>query len=170
MLLENFDPSKTYARQKKFDCGNDTINRFVHGSLKKQIRENLSRAAVLLDDEADDRFAGFYTLTSFTIEAPLLAELSSGRLPNQVPCVRMVMLGIDKHYQGQKLGRKLLQDAIRRMIDAADSIDIYGLYLDADPPAVDFYRHLGFIFLAKRFPDQPTPMFLPIETARSSLP
>lgn len=169
MLLENFDPSKTYTRQKKFDCGNERINHFVRSSLKKQVRESLSRAAVLLDDQADDLFAGFYTLTSFTIEAPLLNELSGGRLPNQVPCVRMIMLGVDKHYQGQKLGKRLLLDAIQRMIDAADGIGIYGLCLDADPSAVDFYLHLGFIFLAERLPDQPTPMFLPIETVRSSL-
>lgn len=169
MLLENFDPSKTYTRQKKFDCGNERINRFVHSSLKKQVRESLSRAAVLLDEEADDLFAGFYTLTSFTIEAPLLSELSSGRLPDQVPCVRLVMLGVDKHYQRQSLGRRLLQDAILRMIDAANSIGIYGLYLDADPPAVDFYLYLGFIFLAEPLPDQPAPMFLPIDVARSAL-
>lgn len=169
MLIENFDPSKVYPRQKRFDCGNDAINRFVRSSLKKQVRQNLSRAAVLLDDEAGDCFAGFYTLTSFTIEAPLLSTLSSGRLPNHVPCVRMVMLGIDKQYQGQRLGRRLLQDAILRMIDAANSIGIYGLYLDADPSAADFYRHLGFIFLGERLFNQPTPMFLAFDTARVAL-
>jgi GNAT superfamily N-acetyltransferase len=170
VILARFDASKTYAKQKKFDCGNDGINRFVHSSLKKQVRDSLSSAVVLLDDHADDRFAGFYTLTSFSLHAPLLAELSKGRLPNQVPCVRMVMLGVDRHYQGQRLGRKLLQDAIARMLDVAESIGVYGLYLDADPPAVDFYLHLGFIILTQRHDDKPSPMFLPIETAKAALP
>lgn len=169
VILEKYDPTKTYKEQKKFDCGNPIINKFVKDSLKKQVKSNLSRCFVLLDEDASDKFIGFYTLTSFAIDAPLLESLSKGRLPRKVPCSRMVMLGVDVNYKGQKLGRKLLQNAIKRTVSASEYLGILGLYLDADPPAVDFYLAHGFTALKDISSTEPTPMFLHIDTAIHSL-
>ena len=169
VILETYDPTKTYKEQKKFDCGNAIINKFVKDSLKKQVKSNLSRCFVLLDEDASDKFIGFYTLTSFAIDAPLLESLSKGRLPHKVPCSRMVMLGVDVNYKGQKLGRKLLQNAIKRTVSASEYLGILGLYLDADPPAVDFYLAHGFTALKDISNTEPTPMFLHIDTAIDSL-
>ncbi|RLA20700.1 MAG: N-acetyltransferase [Gammaproteobacteria bacterium] len=168
-ILEGYDPAKTYFQQKKFDCENDVINRFVASGLKKQVRDNLSKCFVLLDQDTSDKFVGFYTLTSFAIDAPLLESISKGRLPNKVPCTRMVMLGVDKAYQKQNLGLKLLVNAIDRTISASQHIGVLGLYLDADPPAVGFYLAHGFVALKDRHNEQSTPMFLHIETAKAAL-
>ncbi|MEH6552477.1 MAG: GNAT family N-acetyltransferase [Pseudomonadales bacterium] len=169
-VLEDYAPDKTYREQKKFDCGNEIINKFVASGLKKQVRENLSKCFVLLDIDNSDKFVGFYTLTSFAIDAPLLSSMSKGRLPKKVPCVRMVMLGVDKTYQKQQLGLRLLVNAIDRTITASQHIGVLGLYLDADPPAVDFYLAHGFKTLKDRQDPDPTPMFLHIETAKAALP
>ena len=168
-ILEGYDPTKTYFQQKKFDCGNDVINRFVASGLKKHVRDNLSKCFVLLDQNNSDKFVGFYTLTSFAIDAPLLESMSRGRLPNKVPCTRMVMPGVDKAYQKRNLGLKLLVNAIDRTISASQHIGILGLYLDADPPAVDFYLAHGFVALKDRHDTKSTPMFLHIETAKTAL-
>ena len=168
-ILEGYDPTKTYFQQKKFDCRNDVINRFVASGLKKQVRHNLSKCFVLLDQNNSDKFVGFYTLTSFAIDAPLLESMSRGRLPNKVPCTRMVMPGVDKAYQKRNLGLKLLVNAIDRTISASQHIGILGLYLDADPPAVDFYLAHGFVALKDRHDTKSTPMFLHIETAKTAL-
>ena len=168
-VLEGYNPDKAYFQQKKFDCGNAVINRFVVSGLKKQVRSNLSKCFVLLDQDSSDRFVGFYTLTSFAIDAPLLEAMSQGRLPNKVPCIRMVMLGVDKAYQKQHLGSKLLLNAIDRTLSASQHIGVLGLYLDAAPPAVDFYLAHGFVALKDRHDEKPTPMFLHIETAKAAL-
>ena len=168
-ILEGYNPAKTYFQQKKFDCGNEVINRFVASGLKKQVRDNLSKCFVLLDQDNSDKFVGFYTLTSFAIDAPLLESMSRGRLPNKVPCTRMVMLGVDKAYQKRNLGLKLLVNAIDRTISASQHIGVLGLHLDADPPAVDFYLTHGFVALKDRRIEKSTPMFLHIETAKAAL-
>ena len=168
-ILEGYNPAKTYFQQKKFDCGNEIINRFVASGLKKQVRDNLSKCFVLLDQHNSDKFVGFYTLTSFAIDAPLLEPLSKGRLPNKVPCTRMIMLGVDNAYQKRNLGSQLLGNAIDRTISASQHIGVLGLYLDADPPAVDFYLAHGFVALKDRHDTKSTPMFLHIETAKAAL-
>ena len=168
-ILEDYNPNKSYFHQKKFDCGNTIINRFVASGLKKQVRDNLSKCFVLLNRDNSDSFVGFYTLTSFAIDAPLLESMSKGRLPNKVPCTRMVMLGVDRAYQKQNLGLKLLVNAIDRTISASQHIGVLGLYLDADPLAVDFYLAHGFVALKDRQDPKSTPMFLHIETAKSAL-
>jgi len=168
-VLEVYDPAKTYFQQKRFNCGNDVIDRFVASGLKRQVRDGLSKCFVLLDQNNSDKFIGFYTLTSFAIDAPLLESMSKGRLPNKVPCTRMVMLGVDRAYQKRNLGLKLLVNAIDRTISASQHIGVLGLYLDADPPAVNFYLAHGFVALKELQDSESTPMFLPIETVKAAL-
>lgn len=170
VILEVYDPAKTYSGQKKFDCGNKTINKYVSDNLKKQVRDNLSKCFVLLDQNDDDRFIGFYTLTSFAINADLLASISNSRLPNKVPCTRLVMLGIDKEYQQSGLGKKMLQNAMYRTLSASEHISIWGLYLDADDAAYDFYVSNGFSPLKDRQTPESTPMFLHIDILKDALP
>ena len=56
-VLEQYDANKTYFQQKKFDCGNKVINKFVHSSLKKQVSKKFSQAYTLLDQENEDCFS-----------------------------------------------------------------------------------------------------------------
>ncbi len=169
LLLELYDPERTYTNQKRFDCENKTINKFVAGSLKKQVRQSLSQCFVLLDTNNDERFIGFYTLSAFAIDADMLVELSSGSLPSRIPCTRLIMLGVDKEYKKRGLGKRLMQSVIHKTISAAEQVGTFGLYLDADEDAYTFYLELGFVALQERVGSKPTPMFLSIDTMRASL-
>lgn len=168
-VIEQYDTSKTYFQQKKFDCGNKIINKFVHSSLKKQISQHFSQAYVLLDTENSESFSAFYTLTSFKLSAPELDKLSQGSLPRDIPCVRLVMLGVDKSLQGQGIGKKMMSDALHRVHRASKEIGIYGLYLDADPDAIAFYLSLGFTRLDEGDQTEVAKMFLNIETIKALL-
>ena len=169
IVLEHYDPDKTYTKQKRFDCENKTINKFVTGSLKKQIRQNLSQCFVMLDTNNEDRFIGFYTLSSFSIEASELENISEGSLPSHIPCSRLIMLGVDKDYKKRGLGKLLLQSVMLKTVSAAEQIGIYGLFLDADEDAYTFYIEHGFIPLHKKVASKPTPMFLHIDTIRAAI-
>lgn len=168
-IIEKYDVKRVYFQQKKFDCGNKIINKFVHTSLKKQVSKNFSRAYVLLDTENGDRFSAFYTLTSFKLSAPELATLSKGSLPNDIPCVRLVMLGVDNAFQGKGVGKKMMSDALHRVYRAAKEIGIYGLYLDAEPTAINFYLALGFVRLDDGKSESIAKMFLSIDTINQLL-
>ena len=95
--------------------------------------------------------------------------LSKGSLPRDIPCVRLVMLGVDLSLQGQGIGRKMMSDALRRVHKASKEIGIYGLYLDADPNATDFYLSLGFTRLDSGGSDEVAKMFLSIEVINQLL-
>lgn len=168
-IIEQYDTSKTYFQQKKFDCGNKIINKFVHSSLKKQISQHFSQAYVLLDTEKSECFSAFYTLASFKLSAPELNKLSRGSLPKDIPCVRLVMLGVDKSLQGQGIGKKMLSDALHRVHRASKEIGIYGLYLDAAPEATAFYLSLGFTRLDEDSQADIAKMFLNIQTIKALL-
>lgn len=169
-ILETFDPTKTYYRQKKFDCGNKIINKFVQSSLKKQVTQHFSKAFVLLDTQDNDRFCAFYTLASFKLQALELEKLSKGSLPRDITCVRLIMLAVDLSFQG--IGKKMMSDVLHRVHRASKDIGIYGLYLDADPNAIDFYLNLGFVRLDDADENQSNgiaKMFLSIETIKQLL-
>ena len=159
-----FDPDLTYFEQKKFDCEHAAINKFVSSSLKQQVKKNTSVAYVLTDPNASDRFIGFFTLVMSCIDNAALAPFASS-LPRQVPCVRLVMLGVDKACKGQNLGLRLLKHAFIKTKESARTLGCRGLFLAADPGAVAFYTKYGFIALEKPVkPGDSTPMFLFLES------
>jgi len=158
-----YDPNQTYNGQKQFDCGHKTINTFVHSSLKPQIKRNLSVAYVLRDSAKENNFVGFYTIAQFTVDLGQLSALKLGSMPRKIPCTRLIMLGIDKHYQGQQLGSRLMRHALTISQQVAQQIGSFGLYLDADPAALDFYQKLGFTSLEEDRSPLPSPMFLCIQ-------
>jgi GNAT superfamily N-acetyltransferase len=124
---------------------------------------------VLLDLEDNERFSAFYTLTSFKLQANELEQLSKGSLPRDIPCVRLVMLGVDSSLQGRGIGHKMMSDALHRVHRASKDIGIYGLYLDADPAATIFYLSLGFTRLDNGGSDDVAKMFLSIEVINQLL-
>lgn len=168
IALSKYDASKAYPGQKTFDCEHQAINGIVANGLKQQVQRGLSVAYVLTDDGDGDggRFIGFCTLMAASIGRTDLAAINPPSLPQAVPVTKLAMLGVDKRYKGQGCGRQLLRHAIRVMLDTAQSMGMYGLYLDADPGAVDFYLPLDFKLLKPRQEGVATPMFLHIATVR----
>jgi hypothetical protein len=55
------------------------------------------------------------------------------------------------------------------MIESSRTVGTYGMYLDADDGAYEFYVKLGFVPLKARQTPSPTPMFLPLATARQAV-
>lgn len=66
-------------------------------------------------------------------------------MPNPVPVVILGRLAIDLVYQNKGIGRALVRDAGLRVIQAAETIGIRGLLVQAiSTKAKDFYTKLGF--------------------------
>ena len=156
-----YDPTLSYQGQKKFDCGLKVIDKFVAGSLKQQVAKGLTVAYVLTDSSQNQRFVGFYTTMMASVGSDLLASAIAGSLPKQLGCLRLVMLGVDKAYKKQNLGLRLLKHAMLSMKIASKTMGCIGLYLDADPAAIELYRKFGFIGLEEPVPGRILPMFIP---------
>lgn len=167
IALSRYDPSKSYKNQKAFDCGHEVINNFVARTLKQQTQRNLSVAYVLTDD--DDSFIGFCTLMAASIGRADLEATNPPSLPLAVPVTKLAMLGVANTHKGKGYGKALLLHAIDVMVRTADSVGSYGLYLEADDGAYDFYLKLSFVPLKPRQTPKPTPMFLHVDTARQAI-
>jgi ribosomal protein S18 acetylase RimI-like enzyme len=155
-----FDPALSYGRRKQFDCGHAVINKFVRESLVPQVKRQLSVAYVLTDSDEQDRFVGFFTVAHHAIDASALSSLQLGSLPRQIPCARLIMLGVDQAYKNQNLGSRLMRQALVITKAASSRIGCYGLYLDSDPAAIGFYQKLGFVLLEGNKSPVPSPMFI----------
>ncbi len=164
--ISAYDPALTYKDQSQFDCGHPLINSFVRKYLKTQLNMGLSVAYVLLDPTDGDRFVGFYTLAQYTIDLSRLSYIQIGQLPQNIPCTRLEMLGIDKGYMKQGLGSSLMKHALKLTQSVCKQIGGLGLCLNAEPPSVDFYQKLGFALVADNKADNPSPMFLSINLMR----
>ena len=154
--------NRQYTGRKQFDCEHAVINKFVHDSLVPQVKKNLSVAYVLTDSDNNDRFVGFFTMAHHAIDSSLLSPLQLGSLPRYIPCARLIMLGVDKAYQGANLGRRLMKQALKITQQASKQMGCYGLYLDADPGALNFYEKLGFVLLEGDQSPKPSPMFMAV--------
>jgi ribosomal protein S18 acetylase RimI-like enzyme len=167
VAISRYDPAKSYIGQKAFDCGHEILNNFVARALKQQTQRNISVAYVLTED--DTTFVGFYTLMSASIHKEELSALAPGSLPHQVPVAKLSMLGVSTHYKGRGLGKSLLRHAMEVTATASGQIGMYGLYLDADDGAYDFYTKHSFVPLTQRQSPNATPLFLPTATIKQAL-
>lgn len=170
IVLEQFDIGKSYSNLKTFDCGNELINK-IPQSLNKQVKDGNIASYVLIDSSQHsqkDFIIGFYTISSFAIAK---SEYNTGlaNLPTSIPCLRLVMLGIDRKYQGQKLASKLMAHALRLTLKQSESIGVRGLYLDAADGKHEFYAKLGFKAIGAANEHNILPMFLSIQTIQNSL-
>lgn len=169
IVLEQFDIAKSYSNIKTFDCGNELINK-IPQSLNKQVKDGNIASYVLIDlqHSQEDFIIGFYTISSFAIAK---SEFDTGlaNLPTSIPCLRLIMLGIDRKYQGQKLSLKLMAHALRLTLKQSESIGVRGLYLDAADGKHEFYAKLGFKAIRAANEHNILPMFLSIQAIQNSL-
>jgi GNAT superfamily N-acetyltransferase len=164
-VIARFDPLLKYAGFNQFDCQHPLINKFVKTSLKQQVKKGLSIAYVLLaeSESADvDRFVGFYTIANHSIPLSALVNIQAESLPKIIPCARLIMLGIDVSDAKKGLGSQLMNHAFDVVKMSASSMGCYGLYLDADAGAIQFYKKLGFVLLEGEKTPNPSPMFIPL--------
>ncbi len=101
-----------------------------------------SRTFVVCDD---DRVIAYYALASSAVALDSATGRLRRNMPDPIPVVVLGRLAVDVGFQRRGLGRGLLQDAGRRVLQAANEIGIRGMMVHAiDDDAKAFYQRLGF--------------------------
>lgn len=134
----------------------------VRRALKNQA-SGASRTFVLCDG---NRVLGYYALAS----GALAVNEASGRfrrnMPDPIPVVILARLAVDQSLQGQGMGRALVRDAAKRVIQAADVIGIRGMLIHAiSTEAQRFYASLGF----EPAPEQPLTLMATLTDLKAAL-
>lgn len=140
------------AKHKRadFDCANPELNDYLQRHSGQDQRRRYAVCFLAIDIESDI-VAGYYTLSSGTVDHDRLPEDLAKRLPRYpaVPIVKIGRLAVDQSFQGMGLPRILLADAYTRILHL--EVGAYAIAVDAiDDPAEAFYLHHGFIKMQSR--------------------
>ncbi|SHN91731.1 FIG001353: Acetyltransferase [Bathymodiolus heckerae thiotrophic gill symbiont] len=148
--------------RKAFDCGEPTLNTYLHRYARQNIKNRINRVFIASPVDSNKIIAGYYTLSAGSIRVDDLPLAQKRRLPNYpIPIALLGRLAVDKQYQGQRLGAILLADAVQRVEQASEVLAVYAIVVEAlNPSVAEFYQGFGFI----AFANQPLKFFLPMSS------
>lgn len=148
--------------RKPFDCGEHSLNQYLHRYASQDIKRRVNRVFVASPPDTPQQVIGYYSLSAGSLDTTALPEAFQRRLPRYpVPVVLLGRLAVAESHQGMGLGSILLADALQRIAQASQVMAVYALVVDAlNDQAAEFYRQFGFISL----PSQPLKLFLPMDS------
>ena len=158
------EPINPRHKTKKFDCGEADLNSFLARFALKNDSNDLGRTYVAVRPGEVD-VLGYYTMSSGTVTfRQLPPEFKLPKYP--IPTVHLGRLATDLTVQGQGLGEALLFDALGKAEIVSRRIGVRAVELIAlNQKAKNFYLRYGF----KELADDPTRLFMAIETVREAL-
>jgi GNAT superfamily N-acetyltransferase len=142
LTLSAPEPLASHHAVADFDCGAASLNDWLKKRALRNQVSGASRTFVVCDD---GRVVAYYALASSAVAVDSATGRLRRNMPDPIPVVVLGRLAVDVGFQGHGLGRGLLQDAGRRVLQAADEIGIRGLIVHAiNADAKAFYQRLGF--------------------------
>jgi GNAT superfamily N-acetyltransferase len=129
-----------------FDCGVEPLNRYFKTLAGQHRVKGIATTFVLVDSERPSRILGFYSLSAASLAFERLTEADRKGLPAYpVPSVRIGRLATSVSARGQRLGELLLQNAIKRILLARNTLGVHAVVVEAKHSAAEgFYRKYGF--------------------------
>jgi GNAT superfamily N-acetyltransferase len=159
------EPLARHHELDGFACGEPALDEW----LKKHARAaNASESARVFVTTGADSAAvvGYYALAAAQVEPAEATERAKKGLPSRrpVPAVLLARLAVDQRHQGVGLGRSLLQDALLRCVEAADTIGVRVLLVHAKhEQAQGWYLQYGF----EESPTDPLHLMMLMKDVRS---
>jgi GNAT superfamily N-acetyltransferase len=144
-----------------FSCGEEELDRYFREFLSQDLRRRAAVAYVLVEQETN-AVAGYYTLSATAFAPEGVPDALAKRLPRyaSIPAILLGRFAVDRAYQGQGVGKRLLADVFIRYL-AVEQIGHVGLVLDAmNDNALAFWKRAGFV----QFESDLYRMFLPHDT------
>jgi len=148
--------------RSSFESGVEPLDRYFRTQAGQDARKNMAAPFVLV--LPDGTIAGYYTLSSTSVQLAELPEQTVRKLPRYplVPATLLGRLAVDRRQQGKGHGRFLLADALCRA--SRSEVASFAVIVDAkDDSARRFYERESFL----PFPDQPMKLFRPMVDIRN---
>jgi len=163
LLIAPLNPSHD---RRGFQCGVTALDDYIQKQANQDVKRRISRVFVATPAGRTDLIAGYYTLSSLSIEYTGLPEALARKLPRHpIPAALLGRLAVANTAQGRGVGRMLLIDAIKRTLAVSGHIGIHAMIVDAiDERAQRFYQQFGFSPLDWLPPgSQQRRLFLPLK-------
>lgn len=155
------DPFSRDHDRTAFSCNEEPLDRYLKQQARQDVDRSLAAVFVLVDTRSN-RIAGYYTLSAVSIEITDLPSDVGRKLPRYpIPAALIGRLAIDADYQGKRLGKALLFDALKRAYDQRTQIGAMAVVVDANHDrARAFYEYYEF----RRFSEDAYRLFLTMKT------
>jgi ribosomal protein S18 acetylase RimI-like enzyme len=129
-----------------FDCGVEPLNRYLKTQAGQHRVKGIATTFVLVDSDRPSCILGYYSLSAASLAFERLTETDRKGLPAYpVPAVRIGRLATSVSARGQGLGALLLQNALKRILQARNTLGVHAVIVEAkDLAAEGFYRKYGF--------------------------
>lgn len=141
-MLSPPEPLAASHETGSFSSGAASLDAWLKSRAMKNQETGASRTFVVCEGR---RVVAYYALASSAIAVHEAPGRFRRNMPNPIPVVVLGRLAVDHSFQGKGIGRALVRDAGLRVIQAADTIGIRGLIVQAlTDEAKVFYERLGF--------------------------
>ena len=129
-----------------FDCGVEILNRYLTNLATQHRSKGIATTFVLIDPDEPARILGYYTLSAASLSLEKLTDADRKGLPAYpIPAVRIGRLAGATSARGRGLGEILLQNAVKRILQARSTLGVFAVVVEAkDASAEAFYRKYGF--------------------------
>lgn len=143
MAYSRPDPLRGKHDLGSFNCGEESLDGWLHRYSRHAEAAGSARVFVTTDGR---EVVGYYALAVGQVEAKDGTErLRKGQPGGRpIPVVILARLAVDQRHQGRGIGRSLLQDALLRVVGAAQAVGIRALVIHAHQEAREFYLRFGF--------------------------
>lgn len=127
-----------------FDCGSKALNLWLKRFAWINVQNDAAR--VYVAHRGNQAAVGYHALTAGSVSRAEVPErIGRGLAAHPIGVVVLGRLAVDRAQQGKGLGATLLQDALLRAEQAAETVGIRAVLVQAiDPAARSFYLHFGF--------------------------
>lgn len=163
-MLQAPEPLAAHHVVDGFSSGEPSLDSWLQRRAKANQVSGASRTFVVSDAGV---VIAYYALASSAVSVSAAAGRFRRSMPDPIPVVVLGRLAVARSHQGRGIGRALVQDAARRVLNAADAIGIRGMIVHAlSASAAEFYLRLGF----DRSPLDPNTLMITLADLRASLP
>ncbi|GBR75671.1 hypothetical protein NO2_0321 [Candidatus Termititenax persephonae] len=132
----------------EFDCGDSDLNEFFHKDALPHKRD-LIGVTYFMYEEGKDTAAAFFTVMNDVVKTAKLRndEVVAQKLYKFYPAVKIGRFGVDKKYQRQRIGVKVM-NSIKYLFTYENKTGCRFLTLDAynKLEVLAFYQKCGFTF------------------------
>ena len=155
---------KTKHDRNKFNCGVEPLNNYLRVMASQQAKKDNIRTYVVEDEENSAQVIGFYSLTMTPIDLSHLPTKLQKKHQFSNSAGLIARLAVDETFKGQGIGEWLLVDALKKLLQASDTVGFPLVIVDAKDGAKMFYEKYGFI----PFQDAENKLFITIANIRAS--
>ena len=148
----------------KFDCGVASLNNWLRNFAIRSEGKS-ARCFVVCSSNV---VVGYHCISAGAVDRDKDApEPLRKNMPAMLPIMLIGRLAVDNAFHGHGIGKGLLKDALRRILNASTEVGARAAIVHAiDDNAVAFYKQFGF----KPFPGDERALYLATEEIAAAMP